>query len=58
MRGCLDVVLCAAAAAVVGVVVMGFAATSFEVEDVFVWKKSLEMSEEQRRSQHLELAID
>ena len=53
MRGCLDAVLCAAA---VGVV-MGFAATSFEVEDVFVMKL-LTMLEEQRRSQNLELAVD
>lgn len=57
MRGCLDAVLCAAA--VVGVVAMVFATTSFEVEDVFVKKKkSLEMLEEQRRSQHLEPAVD
>ena len=50
MRGCLDEVLLAVA--------IGFAATSFEgFDDVFV-KKLLEMLEEQRRSQHLELAID
>ena len=55
MRGCLDVVLCAAVG--VGVVAMGFAAISFEVEDVFVMKL-LTMLEEQRRSQHLELAED
>ena len=55
MRGCLDVVLCAAV--VVGVT-MGFAATSFEVEDVFVMKLLEMLEEEQRRSQHLELAVD